>query len=151
MCSSQASLCSRWQRLVLPGVPSSGKTLHRTHIFLCFCLKLKDTAPSSRVPLHTALATHTELDTKCRSPQPSDPSGRSHWAFSSARAPNRATHQIQVIKNQRGFVHLTQDKQHFIVYEFLEFFQVAIHVFFQLIPDLQSRKQRMPPRIISVH
>lgn len=41
MCSSQASLCFRWQRLVLLGVPSSGKTLHRTHIYLCFCIKLK--------------------------------------------------------------------------------------------------------------
>lgn len=44
-----------------------------------------------------------------------------------------------MIKNQGWFVHLTQDQQHLIVYKFLEFLQVAVHVFLQLISDLQSK------------
>lgn len=48
-------------------------------------------------------------------------------------------YQIQMIKNQRRFVHLPQDKQHFIVYKFLEFFQVAIHLLLQLISYLWGK------------
>lgn len=53
------------------------------------------------------------------------------------------THQVQMIKNQGWFVHLTQDQQHFIVYKFLEFLQVAVHVLLQLIPDLQTQRMAL--------
>lgn len=68
---------------------------------------------------------------------PSSGKGLDTAQQSSPGAP--ATHQIQMIKNQGWFVHLTQDQQHFIVYKFLEFLQVAVHVFLQLVSDLQSK------------
>lgn len=78
MCSSQASLCSRWQRLVLLAVPSSGKRSHTTHTF-CLGIKLKEriTRITFSLRLYVVLATHTQLDRLGWENQLSDPSPES--------------------------------------------------------------------------
>lgn len=43
-----------------------------------------------------------------------------------------------MVEDKGGLVHLSQDQEHFIVYEFLEFFQVAAHLCLQFTPDLCS-------------
>lgn len=41
-----------------------------------------------------------------------------------------------MVKNVRGFVHLTQDEEHLVVYELFVLFEVTAHVLLQLITDL---------------
>lgn len=39
-----------------------------------------------------------------------------------------ASYEIKVVEDKGGLVHLSQDKEHLVVYEFLEFFQVTVHL-----------------------
>ena len=39
-----------------------------------------------------------------------------------------ASYEIKMVEDEGGFVHLSQDKEHLVVYEFLEFFQVTVHL-----------------------
>lgn len=41
-----------------------------------------------------------------------------------------------MVEDKGRLVHLAQDEQHLVINEFLELFQVAIHLFLQLISDL---------------
>lgn len=41
-----------------------------------------------------------------------------------------------MVKNMRGFVHLTQDEEHLVVDELFVLFEVTAHVLLQLITDL---------------
>lgn len=43
-----------------------------------------------------------------------------------------------MVQNMGGFVHLTQDEEHLIVYELLVLFEVTAHVLLQLITNLQK-------------
>lgn len=45
-------------------------------------------------------------------------------------------HQVDMVKNMRGFVHLTQDEEHLVVDELFVLFEVTAHVLLQLITDL---------------
>lgn len=51
-----------------------------------------------------------------------------------------APYEIKMIEDEGGLVHLSQDQQHLVVYEFLEFFQVTVHLFLQFITNLWSGK-----------
>lgn len=51
-------------------------------------------------------------------------------------------YQVEVVEDEGGLVHLTQDEQHLIVNEFLEFFQIAAHLLLQLVPDLPRERER---------
>lgn len=51
----------------------------------------------------------------------------------------KQSYQINVIKDQRGLVHLTQDQQHLVVNELFIFFQVTAHVLLQLITNLRTK------------
>lgn len=41
-----------------------------------------------------------------------------------------------MVKDMRGFVHLTQDEEHLVVYELFVLFEVTAHVLLQLVTDL---------------
>lgn len=41
-----------------------------------------------------------------------------------------------MVEDEGGLVHLAQDEQHLVIDEFLELFQVAVHLLLQLISDL---------------
>lgn len=43
-----------------------------------------------------------------------------------------------MVKNMSGFVHLTQDEEHLIVYELFVLFEIATHVLLQLVTNLQK-------------
>lgn len=45
-------------------------------------------------------------------------------------------HQVDMVENMCGFVHLTQDEQHLVVDELFVLFEVTAHVLLQLITDL---------------
>lgn len=51
----------------------------------------------------------------------------------------KRTHQINVVKDECGFIHLTQDQEHLVVDELLVLLEVAAHVLLQLITDLKER------------
>lgn len=53
-----------------------------------------------------------------------------------------ASYKIKVVEDKGGLVHLSQDKEHLIVYEFFKFFQVTVHLRLQFITDLWSGKQQ---------
>ena len=45
-----------------------------------------------------------------------------------------------MVKDQCGFVHLTQDQKHLVVYELFVLFEVTAHMLLQLVTDLRMRK-----------
>lgn len=49
-------------------------------------------------------------------------------------------YQVDVIKDESGFVHLAQDEEHLIVNELFVLHQVTVHVLFQLCADLPKKK-----------
>ncbi len=49
-----------------------------------------------------------------------------------------STNQIEVVKDERGFVHLPKNKQHLIVNELFILFQVAVHLLLQHITNLRK-------------
>lgn len=59
-------------------------------------------------------------------------------------------HQVDVVKNGRGLVHLTQDEQHFVVDELLKFFQVAAHVLLQLVADLAPANKQKKIKVVVI-
>lgn len=48
------------------------------------------------------------------------------------------SYQVDVVKDECGFVHLSQNQQHLIVDELFEFLQVAAHMLLQLSTDLTT-------------
>lgn len=44
-----------------------------------------------------------------------------------------------MVKDEGGFVHLTQDQQHLIINELFVFLKVAVHVLLQLCTDLNKK------------
>lgn len=60
-------------------------------------------------------------------------------SFSQERKKHQSTHQVDVVEDESGFVHLAQDQKHFIVDELFVLFQVAVHVLFQLRADLLTK------------
>lgn len=50
----------------------------------------------------------------------------------------RKLYQVQMVKYERSLVHLAEDKQHLIVNKLFILPQVATHMLFQLISDLQK-------------
>lgn len=53
------------------------------------------------------------------------------------------SHQVDVVKDEGGFVHLAQDQQHLIVDELFVLFQVTVHVLFHLCADLPKKLHRI--------
>lgn len=51
-----------------------------------------------------------------------------------------------MVKDEGGFVHLTQDQQHLIINELFVFLKVAVHVLLQLCTDLNKKKQQKTPQ-----
>lgn len=51
-----------------------------------------------------------------------------------------------MVKDEGGFVHLTQDQQHLIINELFVFLKVAVHVLLQLCTDLNKKKQQKKPK-----
>lgn len=49
---------------------------------------------------------------------------------------HQLSHQVDVVKDESGFVHLAQDEKHLIVDELFVLLQVTVHVLFQLCTDL---------------
>lgn len=47
-----------------------------------------------------------------------------------------STNQVEVVENQRGFIHLTQDQQNLVVNELFVLLQIAVHVLLKFITDL---------------
>lgn len=56
--------------------------------------------------------------------------------FGECKRRYQLSHQVDVVKDECGFVHLAQDQQHLIVDELFVLFQVTVHVLFQLCTDL---------------
>ncbi len=54
------------------------------------------------------------------------------------RSNKSSTNQIEVVKDDRGFVHLPKNKQHLIVNELFVLFQVAVHLLLQHITNLRK-------------
>lgn len=52
------------------------------------------------------------------------------------RCDKSSTNQIEMVKDERGFVHLPKNKQHLIVNELFVLFQVAVHLLLQHITNL---------------
>lgn len=51
-----------------------------------------------------------------------------------------------MVKDEGGFVHLTQDQQHLIINELFVFLKVAVHVLLQLCTDLNKNNNKNPPK-----
>lgn len=51
-----------------------------------------------------------------------------------------------MVKDEGGFVHLTQDQQHLIINELFVFLKVAVHVLLQLCTDLNKKKTTKKPK-----
>lgn len=51
-----------------------------------------------------------------------------------------------MVKDEGGFVHLTQDQQHLIINELFVFLKVAVHVLLQLCTDLNKKQQQKKPK-----
>lgn len=47
-----------------------------------------------------------------------------------------------MVKDEGGFVHLTQDQQHLIINELFVFLKVAVHVLLQLCTDLNKKNNK---------
>lgn len=47
-----------------------------------------------------------------------------------------------MVKDEGGFVHLTQDQQHLIINELFVFLKVAVHVLLQLCTDLNKNNNK---------
>lgn len=43
-----------------------------------------------------------------------------------------------MVKDTGGFVHLTQDEEHLVVYELFVLFEITAHVLLQLVTNLQK-------------
>lgn len=48
----------------------------------------------------------------------------------------KSSHQVHMVKDEGGLVHLTQDQKHLVVDELFVLFEVAAHVLLQLVTDL---------------
>lgn len=62
--------------------------------------------------------------------------------FCECRKELNVPHQVDMVKNESGFIHLAEDQQHLVVNELLVLFQVAVHVLLQLSPDLKERSKQ---------
>lgn len=51
-----------------------------------------------------------------------------------------------MVKDEGGFVHLTQDQQHLIINELFVFLKVAVHVLLQLCTDLNKKNNKKPQK-----
>lgn len=51
-----------------------------------------------------------------------------------------------MVKDEGGFVHLTQDQQHLIINELFVFLKVAVHVLLQLCTDLNKNNNKKNPK-----
>lgn len=51
-----------------------------------------------------------------------------------------------MVKDEGGFVHLTQDQQHLIINELFVFLKVAVHVLLQLCTDLNKKNNKKTPK-----
>lgn len=70
------------------------------------------------LPAHDLLQTPNKSRSDLHPPRPEPgPAGRC------------ASYEIKMVEDERGLVHLSQDKEHLVVYKFLEFFQVTVHLF----------------------
>lgn len=54
----------------------------------------------------------------------------------------KISYQVDMVKDESGFVHLAQDEEHFIVNELFVLLQVTVHVLFQLCADLPKEKKK---------
>lgn len=55
----------------------------------------------------------------------------------------KTPHQVDVVEDERGLVHLAQDQQHLVVNELLVLLQVAAHVLLQLTADLRGQRAKI--------
>lgn len=51
----------------------------------------------------------------------------------------KGSHQVHMVKDEGGLVHLTQDQKHLVVYELFVLFEVTAHMLLQLVTDLKTR------------
>lgn len=56
---------------------------------------------------------------------------------------NNTRHQVDVVEDERGLVHLAKDQQHLVVNELLVLRQVAAHVLLQLTADLRGQRAKL--------
>lgn len=56
-----------------------------------------------------------------------------------------------MVKDEGGFVHLTQDQQHLIINELFVFLKVAVHVLLQLCTDLNKNNNKKTQKKTTQH
>lgn len=56
-----------------------------------------------------------------------------------------------MVKDEGGFVHLTQDQQHLIINELFVFLKVAVHVLLQLCTDLNKKNNNKNQKKTTQH